>query len=185
MDQDAYDYWKQIIPKDRILMGNKKDNFWEMGEQGPCGPCSEIHVDIRSKEEKAKVDGKSLVNEDHPQVIEIWNNVFMQFNRKADGSLESLPAKHVDTGMGLERLAMALQGKQSNYDTDLFQALIKHMETKSGVKYGEKEETDIALRVIADHIRAISFSIADKSFTLTILKGIGLILAESTTKSKP
>jgi len=160
-DEECIEIWKKYISEDRIILASKKDNFWEMGDVGPCGPCTEIHVDLRDDSEKQKIDGKSLVNEDHPQVIEIWNNVFMQFNRKADGSLESLPAKHVDTGMGLERLAMALQGKQSNYDTDLFQALIKHMETKSGVKYGEKEETDIALRVIADHIRAISFSIAD------------------------
>lgn len=133
-----------------------------MGDTGPCGPCTEIHVDLRSEEDRKAIDGKTLVNEDHPQVIEIWNNVFMQFNRKADGSLEPLPATHVDTGMGLERLAMALQGKQSNYDTDLFQTLIKHLESVSGIKYGSKEETDIALRVIADHIRAISFSIAVK-----------------------
>ena len=132
-----------------------------MGDVGPCGPCTEIHVDLRNEDERLKIDGKSLVNEDHPQVIEIWNNVFMEFNRKANGSLEPLPEKHVDTGMGLERLAMALQGKQSNYDSDLFQTLIQHMEKVSGKKYKVKEETDIALRVIADHVRAISFSIAD------------------------
>ncbi|XOV68746.1 MAG: alanine--tRNA ligase [Fluviicola sp.] len=161
VDQEAYDIWKKYVDEDRIILASKKDNFWEMGDVGPCGPCSEIHVDLRSDEERSKIDGKSLVNEDHPQVIEVWNNVFMEFNRKADGSLEPLPEKHVDTGMGLERLAMTLQAKQSNYDTDLFQTLIGKMEQISGVKYGQKEETDIALRVIADHIRAIAFSIAD------------------------
>ncbi|MGB0915422.1 MAG: alanine--tRNA ligase [Crocinitomicaceae bacterium] len=161
VDQESIDIWKRHIAEDRIILADKKDNFWEMGDIGPCGPCSEIHVDLRSEDERAKVDGKSLVNEDHPQVIEVWNNVFMQFNRKANGSLEPLPETHVDTGMGLERLAMALQGKQSNYDTDLFQTLIKHMEKVSGVEYGKKEETDIALRVIADHVRAIAFSTAD------------------------
>lgn len=160
-DQESIDIWKKYIAEDRIILANKKDNFWEMGDMGPCGPCTEIHIDLRSDEDRQKVDGLSLVNEDHPQVIEIWNNVFMEFNRKADGSLEPLPAKHVDTGMGLERLAIALQGKKSNYDSDLFQTLIKHMEKVSGVKYGVKEETDIALRVIADHVRAIAFSIAD------------------------
>ena len=161
MDQDAYDFWKSHISEDRILMGNKADNFWEMGEQGPCGPCSEIHVDIRSAEEKAKVDGKSLVNMDHPQVVEIWNLVFMQYNRKADGKLEALPAKHVDTGMGFERLCMALQGVESNYDTDVFTPIIREIETITNSDYGKKEEIDIAIRVIADHIRAVSFSIAD------------------------
>ena len=160
-DDESYEIWKRFIAEDRIILASKKDNFWEMGDTGPCGPCTEIHVDIRPEEERRKNPGKTLVNADHPQVIEIWNNVFMQFNRKADGSLEKLPATHVDTGMGLERLAMALQGKTSNYDTDLFQTLIRHMEEVSGVKYGEKEETDIALRVIADHVRAIAFSIAD------------------------
>lgn len=160
-DHEAYDFWRKWIAEDRIINGNKDDNFWEMGEVGPCGPCSEIHVDIRSAEEKAKVDGRSLVNQDHPQVVEIWNLVFMQFNRKADGSLEKLPATHVDTGMGLERLAMVLQGKQSNYDTDLFQTLINQIEKQSGFEYGKNETTDIALRVIADHVRAIAFSIAD------------------------
>ncbi len=160
-DSESIAIWKKFIDEDRIILASKKDNFWEMGDTGPCGPCTEIHVDLRSKAERDLVDGKSLVNYDHPQVIEIWNNVFMQFNRKADGSLEPLPATHVDTGMGLERLAMALQGKTSNYDTDLFQTLIQHMEKVSGVKYGVKEETDIALRVIADHVRAIAFSIAD------------------------
>ena len=160
-DEESFEIWKRFIDHDRIILASKKDNFWEMGDTGPCGPCTEIHVDLRSKAERELIDGKTLVNYDHPQVIEIWNNVFMQFNRKADGSLEPLPATHVDTGMGLERLAMALQGKTSNYDTDLFQALIRHMEKVSGVSYGEKEETDIALRVIADHVRAIAFSIAD------------------------
>ncbi len=160
-DSESIAIWKKYIAEDRIILASKKDNFWEMGDTGPCGPCTEIHVDLRSKAERDIIDGKSLVNYDHPQVIEIWNNVFMQFNRKADGSLEPLPATHVDTGMGLERLAMALQGKTSNYDTDLFQTLIQHMEKVSGVKYGVKEETDIALRVIADHVRAIAFSIAD------------------------
>ncbi len=160
-DDESIAIWKKFISEDRILLANKKDNFWEMGDTGPCGPCTEIHVDLRTEEERAKIDGKSLVNADHPQVIEIWNNVFMEFNRKANGSLEPLPEKHVDTGMGLERLAMALQGKQSNYDSDLFQALIQHMEKISNKKYGTSENTDIALRVIADHVRAIAFSIAD------------------------
>ena len=161
IDQEAYDFWKQIIPEDRILMGNKKDNFWEMGEQGPCGPCSEIHVDIRTDEEKAAVDGKSLVNMDHPQVVEIWNLVFMQYNRKANGTLEDLPAKHIDTGMGFERLCMVLQDVKSNYDTDVFTPLIREIETISNVKYGKDEQTDIAIRVIVDHVRAVAFSIAD------------------------
>ncbi|WP_108422753.1 alanine--tRNA ligase [Muricauda amoyensis] len=161
MDQEAYDLWKAIVPEERIIMGNKKDNFWEMGDQGPCGPCSEIHVDIRSAEEKKKVPGASLVNQDHPQVVEIWNLVFMQFNRKADGSLESLPAKHIDTGMGFERLCMVLQGVQSNYDTDVFTPLIREIGIITGKKYGKDEKTDIAIRVIADHVRAVAFSIAD------------------------
>jgi alanyl-tRNA synthetase len=160
-DTEAYNLWKQFVPENRILNGNKKDNFWEMGDQGPCGPCSEIHVDIRSEEEKAKVPGKDLVNNDHPQVVEIWNLVFMQFNRKADGSLEKLPAQHVDTGMGFERLCMVLQGTQSNYDTDVFTPLIQKIETVTGSTYGKNEEMDIAIRVIADHVRAVSFSIAD------------------------
>lgn len=161
LDTEAFDLWKGIVPEDRIIMGNKKDNFWEMGDQGPCGPCSEIHVDIRSKEEKAKVSGASLVNQDHPQVVEIWNLVFMQYNRKADGTLESLPAKHVDTGMGFERLCMVLQGVQSNYDTDIFTPLIREIETITNSDYGKNEEVDIAIRVISDHIRAVAFSIAD------------------------
>jgi len=161
MDQEAYDFWKEIIPEDRILMGNKKDNFWEMGDQGPCGPCSEIHVDIRSDEEKAAVDGKDLVNMDHPQVVEIWNLVFMQYNRKANSSLEDLPAKHIDTGMGFERLCMVLQGVTSNYDTDVFGPLIKEIEVITNSDYGKDEKIDIAIRVISDHIRAVAFSIAD------------------------
>ena len=161
VDQEAINIWSKFIEPERIIKANKKDNFWEMGETGPCGPCSEIHVDIRNEEERSKIDGKSLVNMDHPQVIEIWNLVFMQFNRKANGSLENLPNTHVDTGMGLERLAMVMQAKQSNYDIDLFQTLIQKLERVSGKKYGQSEEVDIALRVVADHIRAIAFSIAD------------------------
>ncbi|MGB7394475.1 MAG: alanine--tRNA ligase, partial [Pricia sp.] len=161
MDKEAVDLWKAIVPEDRILLGNKKDNFWEMGEQGPCGPCSEIHVDIRSASEKAKVSGASLVNQDHPQVVEIWNLVFMQYNRKSDGKLENLPAKHVDTGMGFERLCMVLQHKKSNYDTDVFMPIIRQIEQVTGAKYGKHNETDIAIRVISDHIRAVAFSIAD------------------------
>ncbi|KAF2519599.1 alanine--tRNA ligase [Flavobacterium salilacus subsp. salilacus] len=166
-DQEAYDIWKGLIAEDRILMGNKKDNFWEMGDQGPCGPCSEIHVDIRSAEEKAKVAGKDLINADHPQVVEIWNNVFMEFNRKADKSLEKLPAQHVDTGMGFERLCMVLQGVQSNYDTDVFTPIIQKIEQLTGKKYTvkasneEEEKTNIAIRVVADHVRAVAFAIAD------------------------
>jgi len=161
MDQEAYDIWKQYISEDRILMGNKKDNFWEMGDQGPCGPCSEIHVDIRSAEEKAKVDGKSLVNMDHPQVVEIWNLVFMQYNRKANGTLEVLPNKHIDTGMGFERLCMVLQDVQSNYDTDVFTPIIREIETITNKDYGKDEKIDVAIRVISDHVRAVAFSIAD------------------------
>jgi alanyl-tRNA synthetase len=161
LDQEAYDLWKEIIPEDRILMGNKDDNFWEMGSQGPCGPCSEIHVDIRSDEEKAKVSGADLVNMDHPHVVEIWNLVFMQYNRKADKSLEKLAAQHVDTGMGFERLCMVLQDVKSNYDTDVFTPIIREIEAITNTEYGKDEKTDIAIRVIADHVRAISFSIAD------------------------
>jgi alanyl-tRNA synthetase len=161
MDTEAFDLWKQFIAEDRILKGNKKDNFWEMGEQGPCGPCSEIHVDIRSAEEKAKVDGRTLINEDHPQVVEIWNLVFMQYNRKSSGDLEDLPNKHIDTGMGFERLCMVLQGVQSNYDTDIFTPIIREIETITNTKYGAHKEQDIATRVIADHVRAVAFSIAD------------------------
>jgi alanyl-tRNA synthetase len=164
-DNEAYQLWRKIVPEDRIIMGNKKDNFWEMGDQGPCGPCSEIHVDMRSKEDKAKVSGASLVNADHPLVVEIWNLVFMQYNRKANGSLEPLPAKHVDTGMGFERLCMVMQNVKSNYDTDVFTPIIREIETITNTEYGNPkqtgEETDIAIRVIADHIRAVAFSIAD------------------------
>lgn len=166
-DQEAYDIWKELIGEDRILLGNKKDNFWEMGDQGPCGPCSEIHVDIRSEEEKAKIPGRDLVNADHPQVVEIWNNVFMEFNRKADGSLEKLPAQHVDTGMGFERLCMVLQGVQSNYDTDVFTPLIAKVSQLTGAKYTvkanneEEEKVNIAVRVVIDHVRAVAFAIAD------------------------
>ncbi len=160
-DQEAFDIWKAIVGEERIIFGNKKDNFWEMGETGPCGPCSEIHIDLRDASDVVKIDGKSLVNADHPQVVEIWNNVFMQFERMADGSLVPLPSKHVDTGMGFERLCMAIQGKQSNYDTDVFQGTIQYLATKSGQKYGENKWPDIAMRVIADHIRAIAFCIAD------------------------
>lgn len=160
-DNEAADYWAQFLPKDRIINGSQKDNFWEMGDTGPCGPCSEIHIDLRSEKEKEEISGLTLVNQSHPQVIEIWNLVFMQFNRKANGSLELLPAKHVDTGMGFERLCMAIQGKTSNYDTDVFQPIIKSMASLAGVKYGDNKEQDIALRVIADHIRTICFSITD------------------------
>ena len=160
-DQEAFDNWAQFIDTDRILNGSKKDNFWEMGAQGPCGPCSEIHVDIRSKEEKEKISGKELVNKDHPQVVELWNLVFMEFNRKADGSLEKLPAKHVDTGMGFERLCMVVQNVQSNYDTDVFMPIIREIETITETTYGKDEKADIAIRVIADHVRAVAFAIAD------------------------
>jgi alanyl-tRNA synthetase len=160
-DTEAYDEWKKWISPDRILMGNKKDNFWEMGDMGPCGPCTEIHVDCRPDAERSQVSGASLVNNDHPQVIEIWNNVFMQFNRLKDGSLQPLPAKHVDTGMGLERLVRVLQGKTSNYDTDIFRPLISFLEKDFQKEYGKNEKVDIAMRVIADHIRAVSFAIAD------------------------
>ena len=160
-DQDAFNIWKQYIPEERILNGNKKDNFWEMGDVGPCGPCSEIHIDIRSEEDVRKISGKSLVNNDHPQVVEIWNLVFIQYNRQASGKLVNLPAKHVDTGMGFERLVMAIQGKQSNYDTDVFQPLIQYIAVASGIAYGKERATDIAMRVIADHLRATAFAIAD------------------------
>ncbi len=166
-DEDAKKFWLNYVPEEKIINGNKKDNFWEMGDTGPCGPCSEIHVDLRSNEDRKRIEGRTLVNASHPQVIEIWNLVFMEFNRKADGSLEKLPAQHVDTGMGFERLSMVLQGKQSSYDTDVFQPIIKEIEKVSGKKYisddnGPKQEPlNIAMRVIADHIRAISFTIAD------------------------
>ena len=160
-DQEAADLWSKVLPAKRILEFDKKDNFWEMGESGPCGPCSEIHVDLRSEEERTKIDGATLVNADHPQVIELWNLVFIEFNRKANRSLEELPEKHVDTGLGFERLCRVLQMKSSNYDTDVFQVLIGEIEKRSGIKYGNSEETDIAQRVIADHVRAVSFAIAD------------------------
>ncbi len=160
-DDEAAGYWEAHMPKDHIINGNKHDNFWEMGDTGPCGPCSEIHIDLRSDEEKAKVPGASLVNKDDPQVIEIWNIVFMQFNRKADGSLEPLPMHVIDTGMGFERLVRIMQGKHSNYDTDIFQPIIKKIEEISGLKYGENNDVDVAMRVVADHVRAIAFSIAD------------------------
>ncbi len=169
-DQEAWDLWKQYVAEDRIILGNKKDNFWEMGDQGPCGPCSEIHVDLRTDDERNEVSGRTLVNADHPQVVEIWNNVFMEFNRKADGSLEKLPAKHVDTGMGFERLCMAMQGVTSNYDTDVFTPLIAKVEEITGKKYTnneikniseEQNKTNIAIRVIVDHVRAVAFAIAD------------------------
>ncbi|MDQ5930016.1 MAG: alanyl-tRNA synthetase, partial [Bacteroidota bacterium] len=169
-DQEAFDIWKQFVPEDRIILGNKKDNFWEMGDQGPCGPCSEIHIDLRTNAERAAVTGRSLVNADHPQVVEIWNNVFMEFNRKADGSLEKLPAQHVDTGMGFERLCMAMQDVTSNYDTDVFTPLIEKVEQITGLKYttnnqqpttNNQEKTNIAIRVIVDHVRAVAFAIAD------------------------
>lgn len=160
-DNEAAAIWEKFLPADRIINGNKKDNFWEMGDTGPCGPCSEIHIDIRTDDERARVDGLSLVNGNHPQVIEIWNNVFMQYNRKADGTLDPLPAKVIDTGMGFERLCMALQGKQSNYDTDIFQPIIQKLASLCGTPYGTNEKSDIAMRVIADHIRTIAFSITD------------------------
>ncbi|MBE0391500.1 alanine--tRNA ligase [Flavobacterium sp. PL002] len=169
-DQEAFDIWKQFVPEDHIILGNKKDNFWEMGDQGPCGPCSEIHIDLRTDAERAAVSGASLVNADHPQVVEIWNNVFMEFNRKADGSLEKLPAQHVDTGMGFERLCMAIQNVTSNYDTDVFTPLIAKVEEITGLKYTsneikniseEQDKTNIAIRVIVDHVRAVAFAIAD------------------------
>ena len=160
-DTEAYDLWKNLLPEERIINGNKKDNFWEMGEQGPCGPCSEIHVDIRPKADREKISGLDLVNKDHPQVVELWNLVFMQFNRKANGSLENLPALHVDTGMGFERLCMVMQKTQSNYDTDVFRPLMQEIETITNNEYGKDEKVDIAIRVIADHVRAVAFSIAD------------------------
>ena len=160
-DQEAWDIWKSMVGEDRIILGNKKDNFWEMGDTGPCGPCSEIHIDLRNADEVTRISGKELVNADHPQVVEIWNNVFMQFERMADGSLVPLPSKHVDTGMGFERLCMAIQGKQSNYDTDVFSNTIKFIADKAGKVYGQEKWADIALRVISDHIRAIAFAIAD------------------------
>lgn len=160
-DNDSAGFWKKYLPEDHILNGNKKDNFWEMGETGPCGPCSEVHIDLRPEAEKSQISGAELVNMDHPQVIEIWNLVFMEFNRLADGSLKNLPARHVDTGMGFERLVRVLQGKSSNYDSDVFIPYLKWLEHKSGKSYGKNEDINIAMRVVADHVRAVSFSIAD------------------------
>jgi alanyl-tRNA synthetase len=160
-DNEAFELWRKHLPADRIINGSKKDNFWEMGDTGPCGPCSEIHVDLRDDEERAKIPGRDQVNKDNPLVIEIWNLVFIQYNRKADGRLETLPDKHVDTGMGFERLCMVVQNKKSNYDTDVFQTTIARIAELSGKKYGDDPKADVAMRVIADHLRAISFSIAD------------------------
>ena len=170
-DVEAYDFWKRFLPEDHIILGNKKDNFWEMGDTGPCGPCSEIHYDLRDDSERAVIEGRELVNKDNPQVIEIWNLVFMQFNRKANGSLEPLPAHHVDTGMGFERLCMVLQNKKSNYDTDVFQPTIQRIAAMCGKKYGEDKKADIAMRVVADHLRAIAFSIADGQLPSNVKAG--------------
>ncbi len=170
-DTEALEIWKKYISEDRILRGSKKDNFWEMGDTGPCGPCSEIHVDIRDEAEKAKIPGDKLVNNDHPQVIEIWNNVFIQYNRQANGSLVPLPAKHVDTGMGFERLCMVLQGKQSNYDTDVFTPLLAEISKLTGIPYGKDQKSDVAMRVIADHLRAVTFAIADGQLPSNVKAG--------------
>ncbi|NVO10489.1 MAG: alanine--tRNA ligase [Bacteroidales bacterium] len=171
MDKEAFEYWSKHLPKERILLGSKKDNFWEMGESGPCGPCSEVHVDIRNVEDKKIISGDQMVNKGHPQVIEIWNLVFIQYNRKANGQLEQLPAKHVDTGMGFERLSMVIQGKQSNYDTDVFQPIIGKISEMCGINYGKDKMSDIAMRVIADHLRAVSFSIADGQLPSNVKAG--------------
>lgn len=171
VDEEAREFWRKHISDDRILLGSKKDNFWEMGDTGPCGPCSEIHVDLRSDEEISQLPGKDVVNMGHPQVVEIWNLVFIQYNRMADGSLQKLPASHVDTGMGFERLCMALQGKRSNYDTDVFQPMIQEIARISGLTYGKEEKADIAMRVIADHVRAISFAIADGQLPSNVKAG--------------
>ena len=160
-DTEAVDIWKEIIDDEKIIDGSKKDNFWEMGDTGPCGPCSEIHIDLRSKEEIKKIPTSELINKDHPEVIEIWNLVFIEFNRRSNGTLESLPNKHVDTGMGLERLSMAIEGLNSTYDTDLFRSIIKSISELSNLQYGENDKHDIAFRVISDHIRAIVFTISD------------------------
>lgn len=170
-DAEARKIWMHYLPEDRILFGNKKDNFWEMGDMGPCGPCSEIHIDLRPDVERALKPGRELVNKDHPLVIEIWNLVFMQYNRKVDGSLENLPNHHVDTGMGFERLCMAVQGKTSNYDTDVFSPIIDEIARLSGIKYGEKEEADVAMRVVADHLRTIAFSITDGQLPSNVKAG--------------
>jgi len=171
MDKEAFDYWSRHLPENRILLGSKKDNFWEMGESGPCGPCSEVHVDIRNAEDKKTLSGDQVVNQGHPQVIEIWNLVFIQYNRKANGQLEQLPAQHVDTGMGFERLSMVIQGKQSNYDTDVFQPIIGKISEMCGIVYGKNKQHDIAMRVIADHLRAVSFSIADGQLPSNVKAG--------------
>ena len=160
-DSEAFSLWSRIIEKDRILLCGKEDNFWEMGEQGPCGPCSEIHIDLRDDSEKKKVPAQALINKDHPLVIELWNLVFIQYNRKANGTLEDLPKKHIDTGMGLERLCMVLQNVKSNYDTDIFKTIIDEVQQITQISYGTNEDSDIAMRVISDHIRAVSFSISD------------------------
>ncbi|MDD4672121.1 MAG: alanine--tRNA ligase [Bacteroidales bacterium] len=170
-DQESFDLWGKYLPNERILMGSKDDNFWEMGETGPCGPCSEVHIDLRSTEAKAKIPGRELVNKDHPEVIEVWNLVFIQYNRKANGELVALPAKHVDTGMGFERLCMAIQGKKSNYDTDVFQPIIREISKLCNIKYGDDTKTDIALRVVADHLRAVAFSIADGQLPSNVKAG--------------
>lgn len=171
MDSEAMNRWKKYLPEERILLGNKKDNFWEMGDTGPCGPCTEVHVDIRSDEERKAISGHKMVNTGHPQVIEIWNLVFIQYNRKANGTLEPLPAKHVDTGMGFERLAMVTQGKKSNYDTDVFTPIINRISQMCGIEYGKDQKADVAMRVIADHLRAISFSIADGQLPSNVKAG--------------
>ncbi|MDD2197306.1 MAG: alanine--tRNA ligase [Bacteroidales bacterium] len=171
MDNEAHDHWARFLPLDRVLKGSKEDNFWEMGDTGPCGPCSELHLDLRSEAEKKKIPGSELVNLDHPQVVEIWNLVFIQYNRKSNGSLVQLPSKHVDTGMGFERLCMALQGKRSNYDTDVFQPIIQEISKQCGIAYGDNEKSDIAMRVIADHLRAVSFSIADGQMPSNVKAG--------------
>ena len=160
-DNEAYDIWSKIVPNEKIILGGKKDNFWEMGDTGPCGPCSEIHIDLRSDSEKSKIPGKDLVNMDHPNVIELWNLVFIQFNRMSNGDLVELPQKHIDTGMGFERLVRVIQKKESNYDTDIFSPLIKIIESLSNKKYGSNLKADVAMRVVSDHIRAVAFCICD------------------------
>ena len=171
LDEEARQTWLKYLPEDHVLLGNKHDNFWEMGDTGPCGPCSEIHIDLRDEEEIAKIPGRELVNKSNPLVIEIWNLVFMQYNRKANGELEALPAHNIDTGMGFERLCMVLQGKKSNYDTDVFTGMIRRIEELSGHSYVESDKTGVAMRVIADHIRAISFSIADGQLPSNVKAG--------------
>ena len=161
LDTEAYDIWKKILPKERILNFGKKDNFWEMGDQGPCGPCSEIHIDLRSEKEKKNAPGRDLVNKDHPKVVELWNLVFIQYNRKANGKLVNLPKKHIDTGMGFERLCMVIQEVDSNYSTDIFRPIIREIEAITALDYGKENDTDVAMRVISDHLRAVSFSISD------------------------